>query len=45
MLDVLADGALGLGEQLCELLLVEPDVPVFEANVELRAAVLALVLW
>ena len=43
MLDVLAYGALGLAKQLRELLLVESDGLIFQAHVELRAAVLALV--
>ena len=41
--DVLADRSLGLAEQLCELFLIEPDGLIFEAHVELRAAILALV--
>jgi hypothetical protein len=42
MFDVFADRALGLAEQICELFLVKPDGLVFEAHVQLRAAVFAL---
>lgn len=43
VLDVLADRPLCLTEELCELLLAEPDGLILEANVELGSAVLALV--